>query len=170
MAGRDRSKDASLAASRTLNPHPEAVTDPAFTPERRHRRSAIDAETALNAVNAVDAHTVNGFGAGCARSRLFARACWDASPSAAATAPAAASIAPPRGALPEALQLAAFAGEEGVSLDEGGAWSGEIVSLTSANAYSVATVSPTGVVASAVFDAGGASDTRKYRCVIPLVS
>src|ERR1035441_350735 len=31
MAGRDRSKDASLAASRTLNPHPEAVTDPAFT-------------------------------------------------------------------------------------------------------------------------------------------
>ncbi len=31
MAGRDRSKDASLAASRTLNPHPEAVTDPGFT-------------------------------------------------------------------------------------------------------------------------------------------
>lgn len=31
MAGRDRGKDASLAASRTLNPHPEGVTDPAFT-------------------------------------------------------------------------------------------------------------------------------------------
>src|SRR5260370_16279651 len=31
MAGRDRSKEASLAASRTLNPHAEAVTDPAFT-------------------------------------------------------------------------------------------------------------------------------------------
>src|SRR5260370_15040824 len=31
MAGRDRSKDAWLAASRTLNPHPETVTDPAFT-------------------------------------------------------------------------------------------------------------------------------------------
>jgi transposase len=31
MAGRDRGKDASLTASRTLNPHPEAVTDPAFT-------------------------------------------------------------------------------------------------------------------------------------------
>ena len=31
MAGRDRSKEASLAASRTLNPHPEGVTDPAFT-------------------------------------------------------------------------------------------------------------------------------------------
>ena len=31
MAGRDRGKEASLAASRTLNPHPEAVTDPAFT-------------------------------------------------------------------------------------------------------------------------------------------
>ena len=31
MAGRDQSKEASLAASRTLNPHPEGVTDPAFT-------------------------------------------------------------------------------------------------------------------------------------------
>ena len=31
MAGRDRSKDALLPASRTLNPHPETVTDPAFT-------------------------------------------------------------------------------------------------------------------------------------------
>jgi transposase len=31
MAGREHGKDASLAASRTLNPHPEAVTDPAFT-------------------------------------------------------------------------------------------------------------------------------------------
>jgi len=30
MAGRDQSKEASLAASRTLNPHPEGVTDPAF--------------------------------------------------------------------------------------------------------------------------------------------
>ena len=30
MAGRDRGKDDSLAASRTLNPHPEAVTDPVF--------------------------------------------------------------------------------------------------------------------------------------------
>ena len=31
MAGRDQSKESSLAASRTLNPHPEGVTDPAFT-------------------------------------------------------------------------------------------------------------------------------------------
>jgi len=31
MAGRDQGKEASLAASRTLNPHPEGVTDPAFT-------------------------------------------------------------------------------------------------------------------------------------------
>ena len=31
MARRDRTKEASLAASRTLNPHPEGVTDPAFT-------------------------------------------------------------------------------------------------------------------------------------------
>src|SRR2546428_10626937 len=31
MAGRDQTKEAALAASRTLNPHPEGVTDPAFT-------------------------------------------------------------------------------------------------------------------------------------------
>ena len=31
MAGQAHGKDASLAESRTLNPHPEAVTDPAFT-------------------------------------------------------------------------------------------------------------------------------------------
>ena len=31
MGGRDQSKEASLAASWTLNPHPEGVTDPAFT-------------------------------------------------------------------------------------------------------------------------------------------
>ena len=30
-AGQDQSKEASLAASRTLNPHPEGVTHPAFT-------------------------------------------------------------------------------------------------------------------------------------------
>jgi transposase len=31
MAGQAHGKDASLAESRTLNPHPETVTDPAFT-------------------------------------------------------------------------------------------------------------------------------------------
>ncbi|HEX3242731.1 MAG TPA: hypothetical protein VHQ97_06600 [Solirubrobacterales bacterium] len=130
-------------------------------------RSAIDAETALNAVNAVNAQTVNGFGAGCASgSRLFAGACWDASPSTAATAPAAAIDCAARGgALPEALQLAAFAGQEGVSLDEGGEWSSDIAIFSGPDTYGVATVSTDGKVDSVL-----STNTRKYRCVIPLVS
>ena len=130
-------------------------------------RSAIDAETALNAVNAVNAQTVNGFGAGCASgSRLFAGACWDASPSAAATAPAAAIDCAARGgALPEALQLAAFAGQEGVSLDEGGEWSSDIASVSGLDQYSVVTVSSQSKINFAL-----STTTRKYRCVIPLVS
>jgi len=130
-------------------------------------RSAIDAETALNAVNAVNAQTVNGFGAGCASgSRLFAGACWDASPSAAGTAPAAAVDCAARGgALPEALQLAAFAGQEGVSLDEGGEWSSDIASVSGLDQYSVVTVSSQSKINFAL-----STTTRKYRCVIPLVS
>ena len=78
--------------------------------------NAINSETALNAVNAVDAQTVNGFGAGCGPgTQAFAGACWEASPSAAVTAPAAAvSCAARGGSLPDALELAAFAGQEGV--------------------------------------------------------
>ena len=34
MAARDDGKTRALAASRTLNPHPEKVTDPAFGPSR----------------------------------------------------------------------------------------------------------------------------------------
>src|SRR5262249_42331036 len=129
--------------------------------------SARDADTALNAVNAVNAQTVNGFGAGCASgSERFAGACWDASASeSAATAPAAAAACAARGgALPEALQLVAFAEQEGVSLDPGGEWSSDIVNFTSQNAYAVASVLPTGAVDSGVFNGGGASDTLNYRC------
>jgi hypothetical protein len=135
-------------------------------------RSAIESETAVNAVNAVNAQTVNGFGAGCATgTRRFAGACWEASSHGPSTAPAAAVDCAARGgALPEALQLAAFAGQAGVSLDSEGEWSSDIISFTSEDAYAVATVSPNGVVGSGVFDAGGSSDTRNYRCVIPLVS
>ena len=94
-------------------------------------RSAIDAETSLNAVNAVDSQTVNGFGAGCGPgTQAFAGACWEASPSAALTAPAAAAECAARGGtLPEALQLAAFAGEEGVTLNSD-EWSSDISTVS----------------------------------------
>ena len=92
-------------------------------------RNAIDAETSLNAVNAVDSQTVNGFGAGCGPgTQAFAGACWEASASAALTAPAAAAECASRGgSLPEALALAAFGQEEGVTLAEGDEWSSDIV-------------------------------------------
>ncbi len=100
--------------------------------------SAIDSETAQNAVNAIDAQTVNGFEAGCAKGSVaFAGACWDASPaSAAATAPAAAAACAARGGtLPGALELAAFAGQEGVSLDKGDEWSSDVSNVSGQNVF-----------------------------------
>lgn len=137
-----------------------------------YAQSAGDAQTAVDAVNAVNAQTVNGHSAGCLPgTRLFAGACWQSSPSAAAaTAPlAAAECATQGGTLPDALSLAAFAKQPGVNLHEGDEWSGDIVSFTAENAFAVATVSAAGVVRSGLFNGGIASTTNHYRCVIPLV-
>jgi hypothetical protein len=131
-------------------------------------QSAGDAETALNAVNAVTASTVNGHFAGCLPgTREFAGACWQSSPSETAlSAPAAAaSCAAQGGALPEALQLAAFAQEPGVILDKGNEWSSDITSYTGPNLYSVATVS-----SSADVESNGSTNPHKFRCVIPLLT
>jgi hypothetical protein len=135
-------------------------------------QSAADAQTALNAVNAIDAQKVNGHSAGCLPgTQLFAGACWQTSPSfPAVTAPQAAiECAKQGGTLPEALQLAAFAVQPGINLDPGDEWSSDVVSFTGENAYSVATVSSAGAVKSAIFNAGGSSANRHYRCIIPLL-
>jgi hypothetical protein len=129
--------------------------------------SAGDAQTALNAVNAVDSQAVNGYRAGCGASlRLFAGSCWQSSPSdAKATAPVAArACATQGGTLPEALQLAAFAVEPGVNLDEGDEWSGDLTNVSGLNVFAVVTVSAVGGINSALSDS-----TRKYRCVLPLL-
>jgi hypothetical protein len=130
--------------------------------------SARDAQTALNAVNAIDATKVNGHTAGCKPpARFFAGACWQGGSSeAAVSAPAAAlSCATQGGELPSALSLAAFSQQPGIALAAGDEWTGEMASYTSLNAYSVATVSATAEVGSSLSTA-----TKKYRCVIPLVS
>jgi hypothetical protein len=134
-------------------------------------QSAVDAQTALDAVNAVDAQTVNGHSVGCLPGTLpFAGACWEASASSAVNAPTAArKCAVEGGALPEALQLAAFAEEPGVNLDPGDEWSSDIVSLSFADVYSVATVSADSSISSGLFHSGGTVETRAYRCVIPLL-
>jgi hypothetical protein len=134
-------------------------------------QSAVDAQTALNAVNAVDAQTVNGHSVGCLPGTLpFAGACWESSQNSAVNAPTAArKCALKGGALPEALQLAAFGEEPGVSLDVGDEWSGDIVSFTSDDVYAIGTVSPDSSIGSGLFNAGGTMEAHAYRCVIPLL-
>ncbi len=131
-------------------------------------QSAIDAQTALNAVNAINAQTVNGHSAGCMPgTQLFAGACWQSSASeTAVSAPAAAtSCAIQGGTLPEALQLATFAQQPGVILDSGSEWSGDLTNLVDENLFAVVTVASNGSINFTSF-----KNTRKYRCVIPLVT
>lgn len=130
-------------------------------------QSATDAQTAVNAVNAVNAQTVNGHGVGCLPgTQQFAGACWQSFASeTAVSAPAAAtSCAVQGGTLPEALQLAAFSQQPGVTLDGGTEWAGDIPVFTDENIFAVVTVSAGGD-----FDFASHQSARKYRCVIPLV-
>lgn len=130
-------------------------------------QSATDAQTAVNAVNAVNAQTVNGHGVGCLPgTQQFAGACWQSFTSeTAVSAPAAAtSCAVQGGTLPEALQLAAFSQQPGVTLDGGKEWTSDIPVVSSPGLYGVVTVSSSGEVASTA-----STNTRKYRCVIPML-
>ena len=130
--------------------------------------SARDAQTALSAVNALDAQRVNGHSAGCQPdTRFFAGACWQTKHSdAAVPAPTAAlSCANAGGELPNALQLAAFSQQPGIVLASGDEWTGDIPTISALDMYGVATVSVSGQIG---FTASTAS--KKYRCVIPLVT
>jgi hypothetical protein len=131
-------------------------------------QSAVDAQTALNAVNAINAQTLNGHGAGCRPgTQPFAGACWQSSSSETAiSAPAAAtSCAVQGGTLPEALQLAAFAKQPGVILDNGDEWSGDITNMSGIDVFAVVTISKSGNV-----NFTASTNTRKFRCVIPLLT
>lgn len=130
--------------------------------------SARDAETALNAVYAVNALHVNGHTAGCkSTTQPFAGACWQtASSEAAVTAPAAAlACATQGGELPDALSLTAFSQQPGIALAAGDEWSGDITNFSGLNSYAVVTVS-----AGAQLNFVISTSTKKYRCVIPLVT
>jgi hypothetical protein len=130
--------------------------------------SARDAETALNAVNAVNATTINGHHAGCAAgTRAFAGACWQTTYSEAAVSAAAAagSCANQGGELPNPLALAAFALQPGITLDAGDEWTGTVTNVSGGLGYAIVTVASAGQVNTAT-----SLETRKYRCVIPLVS
>jgi hypothetical protein len=144
----------------TLGQVPSAV-------QAERAQSAQDAETALNAANAQNAKTVNGYAAGCkSGTRPFAGACWqsDAGGTALSAPAAAAACANQGGELPDALSLAAFSQQPGITLASGDEWTSDIASFTTLDAYSVATINESGEVGTAVSTA-----TKKFRCVIPLV-
>ena len=129
--------------------------------------TARDAQTALIAGSAEDAQRVNGYEAGCGTgTRPFAGACWEVETSTAAhTAPEAAAACASRGGeLPEALVLAAFAKQPGIGLANEGEWTDDVAVISDTDLYAVATVSATGQV-----DKSGSSNTKKFRCVLPLV-
>lgn len=130
--------------------------------------SAKDAETALNAANAVNAQTVNGYQAGCkSGTRPFAGACWQTSPSSstATLSAAAESCASQGGELPHAFALAAFSHQPDITIAAEEEWSRTLATFTGKNSYSVVTVSSAGDINSALSTA-----TKKFRCVIPLLS
>lgn len=129
--------------------------------------SAKDAETALNAANAVNAQNLNGYHAGCDQgTRLFAGACWQVASSPSALTPAAAgsACANEGGDLPDPLLLAAFSQQPGITLASGDEWTNNVTSVSGPNLYAVAWVSPSGTIGSEL-----ASETKKFRCVLPLL-
>jgi hypothetical protein len=130
--------------------------------------SAKDAETALNAANAVNAQNVNGYHAGCKTgTRLFAGACWQAVASATALSPTAAAdtCANEGGELPSPLLLAAFSHQPNVTLAAGDEWTNNVTNLSGPDLYAVVTVSSSGTISSEL-----PTKTKKFRCVIPLLS
>lgn len=144
----------------TLGQVPSAVS-------ATHAQSAEDAETALNSVTAENAKALNGYEAGCGGGmRPFAGACWqeEASESALSAPAAAASCAAQGGELPDALSLAAFSQQPGVSLDGGDEWTGDLTNVSGLDTYAVITVSSTGQI-----NFVASTSTKRFRCVIPLV-
>jgi len=143
------------------------VPEAAHAESAESAQSAVTAETAVSAGSATEASRVNGHEAGCLPGTVaFAGACWQGSASETALgAPAAAaSCAAQGGALPEALQLAAFAQQPEVSLDKGDEWSGDITNMSEIDVFAVVTVS-----ASADFNYVASTKARKFRCVLPLL-
>lgn len=129
--------------------------------------SAQEAVKAQEAERAKEAKLVNGYRAECETgTRYFAGACWQILESATALAApgAAAACAQQGGELPEALELKAFAEEEGIELASGDEWSGDIPVMSGEDLYGVVTVSPLGKVKSAL-----STEAKKFRCVTPLL-
>lgn len=129
--------------------------------------SAGDAETALNAANAENAHRVNGYEVGCKTGTvLFAGACWQTSMNSTAMNPAnaATSCANEGGELPDPLLLAAFSHQPGITIAAGDEWTNDLTNVSGPGLYAVVTVSSSATVSSEL-----GTNTKKFRCVLPLI-
>lgn len=129
--------------------------------------SARDAATALVAATAENAERVNGYEAGCKPNTvLFAGACWQTSTNSTAMTPpnAAASCANEGGELPDPLLLAAFSQQPGITIASGDEWTSDIPIVSGSDVYAVVTVSSSGAI-----NSSPATNTKKFRCVIPLL-
>lgn len=130
--------------------------------------AAKDAETALRAATAENADRVNGYEAGCkSDTMLFGGACWQTAASSTALTPAnaAAACANEGGELPDPLLLAAFSQQPGITIAAGDEWTGDIPIVSGPDVYAVVTVSSSGSISSSP-----ATNTKKFRCVLPLLS
>lgn len=128
--------------------------------------SAKDAETALRAATAENADRVNGYEAGCkAGTVLFAGACWQTAANSTALTPpnAAAACANEGGELPDPLLLAAFSQQPGITLASE-EWTSDIPIVSGSDVYAVVTVSSSSAISSSP-----ATNTKKFRCVLPLL-
>jgi hypothetical protein len=128
--------------------------------------NASKADNATNAKNADNATTVNNKVAKCESSQTaFAGACWDTAARAATTWTAAAAVCTSAGgSLPDTADLQAFALTSGVTLANTDEWASDINQVTALNTYTVVTVSKTGGI-----NLDAPTDSKQYRCVIPLV-
>jgi hypothetical protein len=128
--------------------------------------NASKADSATTAKNADNATTVNNKVAKCdASMKLFAGACWETAARAATTWSAAAAVCTSAGgSLPDTADLQAFALTSGVTLANTDEWASDINSVTSLNTFTVVTVSKTGGI-----NLDAPTDSKQYRCVIPLV-
>jgi hypothetical protein len=130
--------------------------------------SAKDAETALVAATAENAERINGYEAGCKPNTVpFAGGCWQATTNTTAMTPAnaAVSCANEGGELPDPLLLAAFSQQPGITISANDEWTSDIPVVSGSDVYAVVTVAPSGAISSSP-----ATNTKKFRCVIPLLS
>jgi hypothetical protein len=142
----------------------------AKVPEAAHADSAgtaRTANTALGANFANEAARINGHAAGCTANRAFyAGACWELQTSGPAPAAQAAVVCADRGGeLPALVALVAFGRQPDTQLATAGEWSRELAIYSGENLYAFATVNRTGEVLAASH-----TESRPFRCVIPLVS